>query len=199
MPVAVVDTPLVAPPLAPPRKRWTRDELNAISGLLGSQRLELIEGELLSKMSKKRPHSNAVSLLLEALVRIFGFPYVQQEVSIDVAPEDTPTSEPEPDLIVLARPLSAFPEANPQPADLRLVAEVSDTTLAFDCSVKASLYARAGIADYWVIDVTGRRILVHREPRDGRYTAVAAYSLDESVAPLAASADSIRVADILSI
>lgn len=64
--------------------------------------------------------------------------------------------------------------------------EVGDSSLNFDLTVKASLYARAGVSEYWVLDVTGRRMFVHRNPRAGEYTDVAVYSEQESVSPLAA-------------
>jgi len=111
---------------------------------------------------------------------------VNRETPIDVAPEDNPTNEPQPDLIVLKRDFSQFTRNNPTPADLLLVVEISDTTLYFDITTKAALYARAGIPDYWVLDINGRRMLVHRDPQDGRYTSVVAYNIDESVSPLAA-------------
>ena len=64
--------------------------------------------------------------------------------------------------------------------------EVSDTTLDFDLRVKGPLYARAGIQEYWVVDLKARRMVVHREPVAGVYQSIEAYSEDESVAPLAA-------------
>jgi len=73
------------------------------------------------------------------------------------------------------------------------VFEVSDTTLDFDVK-KARLYARAGIPDYWVLDVNNRRLIVHREPNAGRYASVLAYGQDEIVAPLAAPQALFRVA-----
>jgi len=111
---------------------------------------------------------------------------VTPEGPIDVAPGDNPTSEPEPDLAVLAQPCSAFTTSNPQPSDVRLVVEISDTTITFDRKVKAGLYARGGIAEYWVVDVTGRQIIVHRNPRDGAYSDVVSYSAGESIEPLSA-------------
>src|ERR1700678_623537 len=90
---------------------------------------------------------------------------VQQGAPIDVSPEDNPSNEPEPDIIVLNRDFLNFRSANPSPQDLHLVVEVADTTLNFDLTTKAALYARAGVADYWVLDVNGRRLIVHREPQ----------------------------------
>src|SRR6266699_1568078 len=185
MPTAVTDLPAK---LDPPRKLWTRSEYDELysSGLLNGQRLELIEGELIDKMGKRRPHVNSVALLLGWLVEVFGARLVIQESPIDVAPEDNPSSQPEPDLIVLKRDLSHFTSENPCPQDLQLVVEVADSTLGFDLTRKAALYARAGIVEYWVLDVAGRRIIVHRDPRGGRYASGVAYSANESVAPLAA-------------
>ena len=107
MPTAITDTPSVPPPLDPPRKRWTREECVALEalGIWDQQHLELIEGELISKMGKKRPHANAIAVLHAWLLRVFGEKYVNQEAPIDVAPENNPTNEPEPDLIVFFQAL----------------------------------------------------------------------------------------------
>lgn len=197
MPIVLTEAPIQPAPLYPPRKKWTRTEWEFLdaSGLLNQQNLELVEGELINKLGKNRPHSNSLTLLTGWLVQIFGLLFVQQEVPIDVAPEDNPTNEPQPDIIVLTRELSHFLSANPKPEDLRLVVEVADTSLNFDLTTKAALYARAGIVEYWVLDVAGRRLLIHREPIAGRYAYVVEYGEGESVAPLAASQQQFRVAD----
>jgi Uma2 family endonuclease len=164
-------------------------------GAFDGQHLELIEGELIDKMGKNRPHVNSVTLLAEWLRGVFGARMVNQEATIDVSPEDNPTNEPEPDIIVLTRDLSHFKKENPRPQDLQLVVEVADSTLGSDLTTKAELYARAGIPEYWVLDVVARRMIVHRDPQGGRYTYVAAYSSEESVAPLAAPGSKLRIAD----
>lgn len=188
MPTIVPDTPHILPgPAQPPRKRWTRQECVALetSGIWAQQHLELIEGELISKMGKKRPHTNVMVIMHAWLLRVFGEQYVNPETPIDVAPEDNPTNEPEPDLIVLTKPSREIKEANPQPADLRLVVEIADSTLSFDRTTKARLYARARIVEYWVVDIPGRRIIVHRDPQERQYRSVVAYSEQETVKPLA--------------
>jgi Uma2 family endonuclease len=164
------------------------------SGLLDQENLELVEGELISKMGKKRPHVDSFTLLHEWLVEVFRFRSVNVEAPIDVAPEDNPTNEPVPDLIVLRHDRSRF-QPNPRAQDLLLVVEIADTSLNFDLTVKAALYARAGVPEYWVLDVSGRRLLVHRNPRSGTYADVAAYSEQESASPLAAPQAQFRVAD----
>ncbi len=136
-------------------------------------------------------------------MRTFGEQFVNPEAPIDVAPEDNPTNEPEPDLVVLASPSREFQDANPRPGDLRLVVEISDSTLGFDLTTKAELYARAGIVEYWVIDVAARRLVVHletahRDPREGLYRSITAYGEDETVTPLASPGPEFRVADAFS-
>ena len=187
MPTAITETPSLPPPLEPPRKRWTREECDALecSGIWDQQHLELIEGELINKMGKKRPHTISLVRVQAWLVRVFGEQYVNPETPIDVAPGDNPINEPEPDLIVLARDQDEITSQNPQPAEVLLVVEIADTSVKFDLTVKARLYARAGIADYWVVDIPARRIIVHRDPRDGQYRSVTAYTSQESVSPLA--------------
>ena len=95
----------------------------------------------------------------------------------------------------MKRNLSHFKSENPRPEDLQLVVEVGDSTLGFDLTTKAGLYARAGITEYWVLDVAGRRMIVHRDPQAGRYRSVAAYSEEESVAPMAAPESYLRIGD----
>ncbi len=117
------------------------------------------------------------------------------EAPIDVAPEDNPTNEPEPDPVVLAKPSREFEDANPRPGDLRLVVEISDSTVGFDLTTKAELYARAGIVEYWVVDIQVKCIIVHRDPREGLYRSVTASGEDETVSPLVSPHSESRVAE----
>jgi Uma2 family endonuclease len=198
VPTAVTEVLTQPIPPDPPRKRWTRAECSTLeaAGVFDQQPVELIEGELISKIGKKRPHVHTVALLTAWLIRVFGGEFVNLEAPIDVAPQDNPTNEPQPDAIVLKRSYSGFLTLTPQPGDLELVVEVSDTSRVFDLTTKAALYARAGILEYWVLDIQGRRLVVHREPRAGRYGVTIAYGENESVAPLAAPEKPFRVADV---
>lgn len=189
MPVeAIAHSEASVPSGYPKRKRWTRAECKALesTGLWNNEKLELIEGDLISKMSKNRPHVTVMMSVMEWLAAVFGLRHLTPEAPIDVSPEDNPTSEPQPDLVVIANPYPAYASANPGPSDVRLLVEISDTTLAFDLGIKARLYARAGIAEYWVVDVVGRRIVVHRDPRDGFYQAVTSHHVGQSIEPLSA-------------
>jgi len=125
---------------------------------------------------------------------VFGPRRIETEVAIDVAPEDNPTNEPEPDIIVLKRNLDEY-ETNPTPRDLHLVVEIADTTLYMNLRTKAALYARAGIVEYWVFDISGRRMIVDREPKNGSYQSVVGYGDEEKISCLAAPDEQLRVGD----
>jgi Uma2 family endonuclease len=200
MPNLLTHTPEMPPVPVPPRKRWTREECAVFeaSGLFEKERLELVGGELISKMGKNRPHVNASMWMLFWLADIFGKKFVNAEAPIDVSTGDNSANEPEPDLIVLNREWDAFVSGNPQPQDIRLLVEISDSSLDFDLSVKAVLYGRAGIVEYWVVDVGGRRLISHRNPAGGRYDSVMIYGEHELVAPLAAPDAEICAAQVLA-
>ena len=182
----------------PPHKLWTREECDALerSGVIDLERYELIEGELIPKVGKNHPHMLAVLLLASWLRKVFGETLVVTEPSIDLRPEDNPSSAPEPDVVALVRSLREF-SARARPNELRLVAEISSSTLAFDLTTKARLYARSGIPEYWVLDVQGRRLLVHREPSEQGYQSINAYLEDEQVSPLADPSHALRIGDLL--
>lgn len=188
------------PPLeaAPNRKRWSRRECAFLvqSGLL-TGRYELVNGEVIVKMGQNPPHAYVITRIMTWLVALFGGDFVRVQLPIDVADADNEMNEPEPDAAVLARPAEAFLASNPGPSDLLLVVEVADATLRFDLRNKAVLYARAGIADYWVVDLPGRRIVVHRQPGPEGYGEVLEYQEAERVSPLSRPEAGIAVADLL--
>jgi hypothetical protein len=100
-------------------------------------------GELIDKTGKRRPHVVGVERIANWLGLALGQDRVNSQAAIDVSPADNPINEPEPDVIVFQRAGGAYSYSVPQPADLALVVEVSDSTLRFDLTVKAALYARA--------------------------------------------------------
>ena len=174
------------PALDVPRKIWTREEAHALAdlGFPNASKLELIDGELLDRMGKKRPHVLWQHLILTWLHAQFSDEHVQMESPIDVSAEDNTRSEPEPDLIVTAKSIRDY-TGNPPPQDLRLVIEVSDSTVNYDLQSKAPLYARAEIIEYWVIDIPDSVVHVHRDPARGAYTSVVKYSFSQEITPLA--------------
>jgi Uma2 family endonuclease len=184
MPGAVLELPQIAsPPL--PRKRFTRSEVYEMlnAGLFAGQRFELIDGDLIDKMGQNPPHANAIELCMALLTEIFGIKQVRVQLPIEASPADRERSEPEPDLAVLAARKPDFAHRHPNGYELALVIEVADTTLRHDALRKRDLYARAGVPEYWVLDLNGRRLIVHREldAEQAQYASIQSYAEAEEV------------------
>jgi Uma2 family endonuclease len=94
-------------------------------------------------------------------------------------------SEPEPDVAVVQPNPLDYEDHHPRPSEVFLVIEVSDSTLKFDCEVKAPAYSRSGIQDYWVLDVNARKLHVYRVPGATGYQSEAIVSEELAIAPLA--------------
>jgi Uma2 family endonuclease len=82
------------------------------------------------------------------------------------------TSEPQPDIALDRQPWRGYPDAHPQPVDVFLLVEVADSSLDLDRGAKLEVYARAGIREFWIVDVTTNSVLVHRGPHANRYDRV---------------------------
>lgn len=178
--------------------RWTRRQCRAMleCGIL-TGRYELIEGEIISKMGQGPRHAYVITRIIAWLFGLFGPDYVRCQLPIEVPGPDSETSEPEPDAAVLDRPAGDFVETTPDASHVRLVVEVSDTTLSFDRNTKAALYARAGIPEYWILDIEGQQALVYRGPAGGRYAAPVVYSAEETISCLDRPDAPVRVQDML--
>ena len=131
--------------------------------LAPGKRYELIEGELIDKMGQKPPHAYVITVLTKLLGAAFSG-RVRIQSSINLPDPDGQYSEPEPDLVVLHNEDKEFFSRHPGPADIAVLIEVADTTFATDRSIKYRLYARAGISEYWIIDIPRQRAVVCRHP-----------------------------------
>ncbi len=137
------------------------------AGHLGEgDRVELIDGLILDMAPIGRPHMSLVNRLTRWLVNAVGDRGVVSVQNSIVLP---PWSQPQPDLAVLAPAFFALRGDLPQARDVLLLIEVADSSLAFDRGRKRALYAREGIAEYWVVDVAGCAIDVYREPSPDGY------------------------------
>jgi Uma2 family endonuclease len=148
---------------------------------------------------QKSRHATAVRLAEIALRRAFG-EGVDVRTQLPLALTDT--SEPEPDVAAVAGSPRDYRDEHPVTA--LLVLEVADATLAFDRTIKASVYARAGLSDYWLLNLVDQVLEVHRNPepptdarRGWRYAAVDPYAAGDRVAPLARPQHFIDIADLL--
>jgi Uma2 family endonuclease len=151
----------------------------------------LIDGVILEEGPMNPPHAITLELVEEALRAAFGRGWRIRTQSPLVLGQDL---DPEPDFAVIA----GTPRGSSgHPTTAELVVEVADSSLDFDTNNKRLLYARAGIRDYWVVDVNGRRLLVYRDPQAGDYATRQALGAADTVSPLAAPAAGVRVADLL--
>ncbi len=179
------------------RKRWTQEQCDYLerSGLLPA-RYELIDGEVVERVGQNKPHAFSVTRAMAWLLGVFGADLVVTQATMEVRGPDEQFNRPEPDVFVLSE--SPTLDARPhEAADVRLIVEVCDTTQHDDLRLKPGLYARAGVAEYWVLDLPTRRLIAHAGPQDGAYTQILAYSEDESLSPASAPNASIRVGDLL--
>jgi Uma2 family endonuclease len=169
-------------------------------GLLGpDDKIELIDGLMMVREPEGTPHTVAVQLTIAALQRAFGAGWNVRHPS-PVALDDD--SEPEPDVAVV--PGSPRDYLAAHPARPVLIVEVSRSRLGFDRNYKASLYARAAITDYWIVNLVDRVVEVRRGPMTSdaapfgwTYERLTVYALDETITPLAAPFASVSVADLL--
>lgn len=186
----------------PSQRRWTVAEFERAwkQGVFNpDERLELIEGEILEKMARDSAHAAGIGAAEEALKRAFpsGF-WVRIQMPLIVSD----ISAPEPDLAVVPGSWRDYREHHPTTAPL--VVEVADSSLAYDLTTKASLYARADVGEYWIVNLVDHILEVHREPipMTGRpygcyYRTVTRYGASDSIAPLAAPNQALAVVDLL--
>lgn len=196
--VALLD-PVAVTEEAPRRIRFTRGEVDRLLdlGAFAGTRFELIQGDLIDKMGQKPPQAYSVGLLMECLVRLFGLHRIRCQLPIEVADPDREFNYPEPDLVVLAGSSRDYALRHPNGAEVVLLVEVSDPTVRFDQTVKADLYARAGVPEYWVLDVNRRLLSVYRNPINGHYSRAVKTTATETVSPEAMPETAILVSDLL--
>lgn len=122
--------------------------------------VELLEGWLVFKMPKNPPHRVTTRLVRTALENILprGW-YVDSQEPITLS-----NSEPEPDIVVVRGDTRQYLDRHPGAEDIALIIEVSDTTLQRDRTVKKQIYARAGIAIYWIVNLVEEQVEVYSQP-----------------------------------
>jgi Uma2 family endonuclease len=179
--------------------RWTREQYHGLAdlGYFQDRRVELLDGEIVEMPVPKNPHVVALSLTEDALRAAFGGGYwVRTQAPLDLGP----ASEPAPDLAVVPGKPRDYTD---HPTTALLVVEISDTTLSHDRGRKSGVYAAAGIADYWIVNLVRRRLEVFRRPISDsdaklgwRYATKKIYDQGDAVAPLAARKSPVAVADM---
>lgn len=182
---------------ARPQRRWTREEyerLVELGILRPDERLELLDGEILVMSPQGTSHASCSVLAQQALEPLFAGAFHRQHSPI--ALDDH--SEPEPDLAVVRGSVREFLHRHPTPADILLLVEVSDSSRAYDLERKARSYPRAGVPEYWVLDLVRRELIVHLDPAADEYRTIEHRRPGDRVTPKHATSDaSIDVSDLL--
>jgi Uma2 family endonuclease len=156
---------------AAPRRLLTVDEyhrMGEVGILTDDDRVELIEGELVAMAPIGSEHIAATNALTRLLVLAVGDRGI---VSVGNPVRLTRHSEPQPDFSVL-KPRDDYRKTMPRPEDTMLAVEVANTSLDFDRKVKLALYARGGIPEVWVVNLTAEEVEVYRSPVADSYTSV---------------------------
>ena len=195
-------TPLMTPTSRIPSPlRWTCDAFHNLcsTGVFTGRKAILIDGVIITMAMPDPPHNTSLNLTQDLLRAIFTAGYhVRNQQAFDVGT----ANDPGPDLAVV--PGSIRDYSNRQATSAVLIVEVSDMTRFMDTPTKAELYATASVADYWVIDVENRVLLVFRDPVPlpaglgaTAYRTHFTLGPTDSISPLAAPNNSITVADML--
>ena len=165
------------------RRLFTIEEYERMveTGILKrDDRVELIEGEIVEMSPIGDPHAAIVTNLTHLLVNLAGD---RARVRVQGPVRVPPRSKPQPDLAVLRS--RSYMRAGAAAEDVLLVIEVADTSLEYDRRVKLRLYARAGIAEYWVVDANAEALDLYREPSGDGYREHRRAVRGETVGPLA--------------
>lgn len=167
----------------------------AETGILRADaRVELIDGEIIDMppiVSRHAGTVNHLSRILQNAVGDLALVQVQNPIWLDEH------SEPAPDIALLRPRADFYKSALPRPPDVLLIVEVADTTLRYDRTVKAPLYARHGIAEYWILDLERRQIERYREPHEVTYARVDRPDIRAPITPTALAGLSLDLGPVL--
>jgi Uma2 family endonuclease len=174
----------VAPPTGAPLVRFTatRYEEMTREGFFGpADKIELINGYLVEKMPQNDPHSFAVDMLTEILLRALPAEWTAR---FQFGVRLTSDTIPEPDAVIVPGPKSLYARRKPNRKDVALIIEVADSSLRYDRTTKQAIYARDRIPVYWIVNVRAKAVEVYTVPLAGRepsYEEQAVYTVGRSV------------------
>lgn len=179
------------------RKRFTADEYQRMgqAGILTEDdRVELIDGEIVTMTPIGTRHNASVNRGMRALVRAVGDnAIVQSQGSVRL----DSYSEPQPDLVLL-RPRSDFyASRHAGPGDILLIIEIAESSIHYDRDVKTRIYAAAGVPEYWLVDLNTNLLSRYSLPERGAYRGVEEYRRGQSIAPMLLSTCVIDVEALL--
>ena len=171
----------VATTLQVPRRRFTVKEFHRLAeaGILQeADRIELIQGEIIQMSPIGPKHAGNVDRIVRTLTFLFGESAIvraQNPIQLN------DYSEPLPDIAILRPRDDFYTTAHPKPEEVLLVIELSETSLAYDQQIKLPVYASNHITEYWIIDLTTDRVIVHTDPSGDQYLNIRTFRHDESL------------------
>ena len=181
----------------PTLHKFTADEyqrMGEVGILCEDDRVELIEGEIVDMAAIGNRHLAAVDRLTKLFAeRVGNRAIVRVQGSVRL----NDRSEPEPDLVLLRWRSDFYEASSAGPADMLLAVEVADTSLDYDREVKAPLYARTGVPEYWLVDLEAKTITVYREPGPDGYRSFTAVRGQELISPQGLADLTVRVDDVI--
>ncbi|MBE9127149.1 Uma2 family endonuclease [Coleofasciculus sp. LEGE 07092] len=168
-----------------PLKRWTVEDYHRMiaAGILTkSDRVELLDGQIIEMVPQDPPHASNTSSFGNDLVILFAEKaWIRTQLPITLAPN----SEPEPDIAVVRIDERRYRARHPTPEEIFLLIEIADSTLQRDRTRKAKIYASAGIPEYWVVDINRRQVIVLRQPQADAYQSEQLLAANAQIAPVA--------------
>ncbi len=176
--------------------KWTIDEYHSLidAGLLDHRQVELLKGEIVEMSPEGEAHAY-FSSETEEYLRIL----LSDRVTIRAAKPITlpDESEPELDIAIVQRLGREYIEHHPYPENIFWLIEYANSSLDKDLNIKTKIYAEVGIAEYWVLNLKKRQLIVFREPQDGEYASKSTLS-DGKITPLAFPDVAVAVNSIIS-
>ena len=183
--------------VAPKRRLFTVDDYHRMwdVGILSpTDRVELIDGEIVTKMPIGPRHGACVDRATRALVTAVdtsAIVRVQGSVRLDLF------NLLQPDVVLLRPSADFYASSHPGPADILLIVEVAESSIDFDRNIKRRVYAKAGVPEYWLVDLNEDVVCVFSEPTSGAYRAVTDYRREQSITPRLLPALAISAFDLL--
>jgi Uma2 family endonuclease len=157
------------------------------------RRVELLRGEIVEMSPISPMHNWLVSELNEWSMQVVDLNLIRISVQGPIRIPEI-ESEPEPDIVWAVR--KNYRETHAEPADVKLLIEVSGSSLAYDRGDKLSAYAEAGILDYWIVNFEDEQVEVYRSPQGRNYRDKLVVRGDETIAPLADETIELRVGEL---
>jgi Uma2 family endonuclease len=178
------------------RRSFTVAELDAMFDaeiLSRDEKIELIEGEIIEVNSQMMPHG-VVKFRLAMKLSTLLSPLLEVHVELSVQLNDNTLVDPD----ISVTPKLKLERRYLRRDEILMAIEVSDTTLDYDLGEKARVYSKAGIAEYWVVDINGAQTWVHCEPSESGYTSIVSLSFASPLALLIDGAAQVTIGELLT-